>query len=213
MATPRYGLPFIWVTWITGLLSGDKHCAFAPWYRAHYKYEKRDDPTFDSAAWSATHNEMVQQRKTQLEAEGWSVTLENQNAFKLQGRTALLSGKQDLIATRNGDTRVIDCKSGKKRDSDWWQVLLYILALRRLRPDLKAISGEVCYSDGPVLIQPEDLTPKREEQIFATLRLVGGDERPAHVPSKFECSFCDVAECTERWKAPAREPETVAAEF
>lgn len=213
MAETRYGLPFIWVTWITGLLSGDKHCAFAPWYRAHFKYQKREDPTFDSAAWSATHNAMVQQRKTQLEAEGWSVTLENQNAFKLQGRTALLSGKQDLIATRSGDTRVIDCKSGKQRDSDWWQVLTYILALRRLRPDLKAISGEVCYTDGPVLVQPEDLTPIREEQIFATLRLVGGDDRPRHVPSRFECSFCDVAECTERWTAPEHETEAVAADF
>jgi hypothetical protein len=213
MATPRYGSCWIWPTWITGLLSGDKQCHFAAWYRSHYKYDKRQDSTFDSAAWTAQHNALVISRKDELEADGWTVTLEGQNDFKLKGKSAVLSGKPDIIATRNGQTLVVDCKTGKKRNSDWFQVLLYILALRRLRPELKAIGGEVCYSDGPVPVHPEDLTPEREEQIFAMLRLVGGDERPAHVPSKFECSFCDVAECTERWTAPDKEPETVAAEF
>src|SRR5206468_35641 len=34
-------VPFIWVTWISSLLSGDNHCEWAAWFRAHFEHEKR----------------------------------------------------------------------------------------------------------------------------------------------------------------------------
>ena len=187
--------PFIWPTWITGLLAGDKQCRWAAWYRAHYRYEKRPDQNFDSAAWTASHNALVQRRKAALEADGWRVTLEGQNDFKLVGRTAVLSGKPDLLAFKDGQALVSDEKTGKKKNADFWQVLIYMLALPRKRSDLVRLRGEVVYSDDLVVpVAPEELTPQRSEQIFAMLRLVGGDEPPERVPSENECSFCDIAD-------------------
>jgi hypothetical protein len=35
MTAPRDG-SYIWVTWITGLMSADKQCEWAAWFRAHF---------------------------------------------------------------------------------------------------------------------------------------------------------------------------------
>jgi hypothetical protein len=207
--TRRQGLPFVWPTWLTGLLSGDKQCTWASWYRAHFKYEKRPDESFDFAAWSAAHQRLVNKRHAELEADGWTVTVEGQNDFRLKGQTALLSGKPDLVAVRGGEKKVIDCKTGKPRKSDWWQVLIYMTAIPRSRQDLSGLAGEVCYEDRRIDIQPEELTGERQDAIFALLRRLGSDERPRHVPSRFECQFCDVADCTERY-AGDTEPQAVA---
>jgi hypothetical protein len=211
--TPRHGLPFIWPTWVTGLLSGDKHCAWSAWYRAHFRYEKRPDDSFDFAAWSADHNALVLRRKSELEAGGWSVSIEAQNDFRWKGQTAIVSGKPDLISTRGTDVLVSDCKTGRGRHSDWWQVLLYMAALRKVRPALPPARGEVVYPDQTILIAAEELTPDREAQLFAMFRSVAGDAAPARVPSAHECRFCDIADCPDRFvEAAEGAAETQAAE-
>lgn len=211
--TRRHGGNYCWVTWLTGLLAGDKHCLFAAWYRAHFKYEKRRDDNFDSAAWSAAHNALVLKRKAELEADGWTVTVEGQNDFKLKGKAALLAGKPDLIAVRKGEALVVDCKTGRPRNSDFWQVLLYLLALRFTRPGLPPVSGEVCYPDSPLTVVRDDLTPAREGQIYALLRDVGSDDRPETTPSKHECSFCDIADCADRFVEADEQPTAETVNF
>lgn len=181
--TKRHGLPYVWPTWVTGLLSGDKQCTFALWYRAHFKYEKRRDDSFDSAAWSAGHQQLLLRRVKELSADGWTCRVEGQNDFKLKGRTALLSGKPDILALRDGEVLVVDCKTGKPRNSDFWQVLVYMVAVPRTVPFKEPVTrfrGEVCYPHGSVVIDPEELTPEREEAIFAMLRTAGQIGR-AHV--------------------------------
>jgi hypothetical protein len=212
--TKRFGLPYVWPTWLTGLLSGDKQCTWALWYRAHFKYEKRRDDSFDSAAWSAGHQSLLLRRVKELSAEGWTCRVESQNDFKLKGRTALLSGKPDILAERNGEWLVVDCKTGRARNSDFFQVLLYMLAVPRSVAGIGRLRGEVCYPDRSVDVAPEALTPLHEESIFAMLRVAGQDEAPEHVPSANECRFCDVADCRERFKEAAEEqPVAVSAEF
>jgi hypothetical protein len=202
--TQRFGKPYVWVTWITGPLSGDKQCQWAPWFKARYKYGKRPDPTFNSAVWTAEHNALVARRKAELAAEGFIITIESQNEIKLHGKTTLLAGKPDLVAVRGLEWRVIDCKTGKPRLSDFWQVLIYMLTLPKTRllwtPD-RVVYGEVCYPSHQVAIGPEALTAERSEQIYAQLRILGSDVRPAKTPSRQECQFCDIGEqdCPERW--------------
>lgn len=214
MSAPRRnGLPFVWVTWITGLLSGDKQCVWASWYRANFRYAKRPDPTFDSAAWTTDHNALVHRGRAELSAEGWSIAVEGQNDLKLKGQTAVLAGKPDLVASRGEGVLVSDAKTGKQRASDWWQALIYMLTLPRVRPLLAAperIAGEVVYGNIVVPVAARDLTPERKEQIFTLLRVMGGPEEPARTPSVNECRFCDVDECPERIEA-APEPEMAAA--
>lgn len=215
MSAPRrYGLPFVWVTWITGLLSGDKQCVWAAWYRANFRYPKRPDPTFDSAAWTSDHNALVHRRRDELAADGWAIAVEGQNDIKFKGQTAVLAGKPDLVASRGDDVLISDAKTGKQRASDWWQALIYMLALPRVRPLLASpehLAGEVVYGNVVVPVAARDLTSERREQIFALLRVMGADAEPPRTPSANECRFCDIADCPDRIDA-APEPEMAAAQ-
>lgn len=197
----RHGRPFVWVTWLTGLLSGDKHCQWATWYRAHFRFAKRPDTSFDLAAWTTDHNALVYRRRTELEAERWTCTVEGQNDLKLAGKTALLSGKPDLIATRGIQVRVSDAKTGTPRASDFWQVLIYQLAIPLMRPAFArpdGIEGEVVYPTTILPVSPRDLTPDRRDAIFALMRTMGDEAEPPRTPSAHECKWCDVLACPDR---------------
>jgi len=260
MAIPRSS-PYIWVTWITGLLSGDRHCLWSAWYRAHFKEYERKPTGFDLAAWTATHAEMVRTRGQALREAGCEVFVEGQNKFALKGRAATLGGVPDLVAvcgpvagpgdpgrpavehtggegwpaavhTGGGggpaatgraipgagppatshaipggepagpDALVIDCKSGRQRNSDYFQVLTYMLVLPLTHPACRGrrIAGEIQYRDTSVRIEPEKLTDDLKRLIRTTIEQVAGAEEPPRVPSAGECRFCDlcIGDCPDR---------------
>lgn len=228
--TNRPGLPYIWPTWITGFLAGEAHCRFRPWFQAHFRYDKREDTTFDMDAWKAQHAAAVRERVAQLEADGWTVKIEDQNKFTIKGHSALLGGKPDIVAERPVEitvnnlskpgnkrekrttmlTRTVDAKTGKPKGADWWQVLLYMLAARLLDKSQqpRVLEGEVFYPEAaPRIIKPEELTPKNEQAIYDTIAWVAGPETPATTPSAFECSRCDILACRDRVTAEAEATE------
>ena len=128
MTVPR-GSSYIWVTWITGLLAADKQCELSAWFRAHFSGFEKMPTDFNLAAWKAAHGEMVRARAAALKAEGYTVFVEDQNKVTLKGRAATLGGVPDLVAVRGAEALVVDCKSGKQRDSDSFQVLTYMRVL------------------------------------------------------------------------------------
>lgn len=210
MAIPREH-PYIWVTWITGLLAGDRSCLWSAWYRAHFKDYERMPTGIDLATWTAVHGEMVRTRAEALRAAGHEVYVEDQNKFSLKGRAATLGGKPDLVAIEaageggKADTRralVVDCKSGKQRNSDYFQVLTYMLVLPHTHPACRGIpvAGELQYRETSVSIDPGKLTPHVRQLIRATIEQVGGEGEPVRVPSAAECRFCDlcVGDCPDR---------------
>lgn len=218
MATPRGGKPYCWVTWVSGVLAGDKQCQWAPWFRSHFRFQKKDDGSFDRASWTADHIALVSLRAEELRRDGWTVSLENENSFRLHGQTVTLSGKPDILARRCGEALVVDAKTGKQRHSDWWQVLLYLMALPKCFDDLRGITlrGEVCYRTQRIVVQPEELNADRLAQMFVVLRSVGAEERPDKTPSPYECSACDIsaADCPERFhRNDLATDAAVAAEF
>src|SRR3977135_4475098 len=119
--TPRAGKPYCWVSWVRKVLAGEGQCQYQPWLKAHFRYDKRLDTNFNLAAWTRDHTVLVEARATELRADGWTVTLEAENAFKLHGNTAILSGQPDLIAVRDDAALVVDGKTGQQRHSDFWQ--------------------------------------------------------------------------------------------
>jgi hypothetical protein len=226
VATPRNS-SYIWVTWITGLLSGDRHCLWSAWYRAHFKGYERRPTSFDLAAWTATHAEMVRARAEALRADGYQVYVEDQNKFTLRGRAATLGGVPDLVAVRETssggrEALVVDCKSGRQRNSDFFQVLTYMLVLPLTHPALTGVgpsgvgpsgsagpsgvagssgagpagqivlSGELQYRDMSIAIPAVKLTDDLRRQIRTMIETIGGGEEPARVPSVSECRFCDL---------------------
>ena len=209
MAEKRQGKPYVWVTWITKLLGGQQQCTWASWFKARFKYEKLEEGSFDSAAWSARHAELVRRRAAELADDGWAVTLENENGFKLEGTSGVLSGKPDIVARRDAAVRVIDCKTGRQQDADWWQVLIYLFALPIVRKDLitagAQLEGEVCYQSGPLPVTTEELAERRHD-LIRQIKEVTGSGEPRKTPSVSECRYCNIgpADCEAR---VSEEPE------
>jgi CRISPR/Cas system-associated exonuclease Cas4 (RecB family) len=201
MDTPRKR-PYIWVSWLTKLLSGEDKCWWRAWYKAHYKYEKLADDA-DRAdffrEWTAKHDAITQRRAAELKKDGWVTRCEEDAEFKLNGASADVAGKPDLVGLRDGEALVIDAKSGRRRASDHWQVLIYMFALPISWLKGVTIRGEVEYQDGTVLVRALD-RPEREA-IIQAIKTIGGPDEPARVPSTMECKYCDVAACPDRRQA------------
>lgn len=205
MSVPRKGLAYIWATWLAQLLGG-KSCVWRVWFMAHFKYEKVvEEEAFDLVAWNREHNKLMRERKAELEEVGWTVSVEDENSFKLEGTSAVLAGKPDLVATMPGRVLVIDGKTGRERDSDIWQVLIYLFALPKSRPDLKGeLEGEVQYKHGDkrLTVSSAELTPQRMDDMVKLIKTIGGPTPPAKAPSRDECRRCNIGakDCPERFK-------------
>jgi hypothetical protein len=202
--TRRQGGPYVYVTWITKLLAGGDRCTWAAWFKASFKHDKRPDASFNLAAWTTEHNLMVTLRAKLLREAGWSVSVEDENAFRLHGKSCVLAGKPDIIATRGDELLVVDVKTGKPRDSDWWQILVYLFALPLVQAVPARLRGEVVYKTHAIDVSHEELSGERRDQIVALLRTIAGTP-PEKAPSARECGFCDIsdADCADRVTAAA----------
>lgn len=204
--------PYCWVTWLTPLLSGENHCEYSTWFRAHYSGYEKVERSFDQAKWTSEHNAMVHVRAQELRDAGYEVYVEKQNSFALHGQNVAftLGGSADIVAIRHraddvrviNDALVIDCKSGQQKDKDIWQVLLYMLCLPQSVPHCKGLTfrGEVEYRGNRIAIAPGRLTADVKQMIRSTIERLASSETPRKVPSTFECKFCDItkADCNER---------------
>lgn len=218
MTTTARRSPYIWTTWLTGLLSTDDSCRWAGWFKAHFTFTKVERPDTALTKWKAEHGDMVSARAAQLVADGWTVTIEDQNKFTLRGKTATLSGKPDILATKAGELRVVDCKSGSRKDKDFWQVAIYLVMLPLTHPALvfdRRLVGELVYRDQVITIQPEEMTPDVKARITAQILESGGLLPPAKVPSERECGFCDIgtADCDARLELTAAAAATTTDLF
>ena len=111
----RRDFPYIWVTWLPKLLAGENSCEWAVWFKAHYQNWDRPPSDFNQSEWMLRHTALLNEQKEQWQDHGYTVTVENQNVYRLRGRTALLVIKPDLIADRGEDVQVIDVKTGREQ--------------------------------------------------------------------------------------------------
>jgi hypothetical protein len=190
----KSGKPYVWVTWITPYLAGIDRCAWKPWAKARYRYDKTSSD-FDFAAWTKQHDAMVQRRKVSLEGDGYVTRVET--PFQLEGARATLSGKTDLVGLKGNVGRVIDAKTGRATDKDHWQVLVYLFALPLTWLKDHVLTGEVEYESGLVPVLSVS-TRERDARIAEVMKMVGGDVEPERTPSESECRYCDIAACPDR---------------
>lgn len=200
-ATRRAGKPYIYATWVAKLLGGHQ-CLWSAWFRAHFKHQKFEESAADLVKWNRDHTKLMAARQRALEAEGWTCVVEDDNSFKLEGQTAVVAGKPDLIAFKGDEVRIVDGKTGRERDSDLWQVLLYLWAFQKVRPDLadKTLSGEVCYRADIVTLTPDDIAGEKLDRMLQVIKVVGGDDAPPKKPTRAECRMCTIGprDCPER---------------
>lgn len=217
MATRKTGKAYVWVTWLTSLLGG-KQCVWSAWFRANFKYEKFEEEAFDLAQWNRDHSRLMRDRRAELEADGWTVTVENQNEFKLEFDTAVLAGKPDIIAKKQGRVLIIDGKTGRERDSDLWQVMVYLRAYQKTHPNMtESLEGEVQYKRGGqrVSVTLDELTPQRRDDVVTMMATLGSPNPPPKTPSRDECRRCSVGfgDCPERVGPKTQQAVVTAAEF
>jgi len=194
--------PFIWVSWLSKLMAGEKQCEWASWFRSHYIWQKLPSG-LDVAKWTADHAQLVRARKAVLEAEGFTVYAEDQNSFTLQGKAGIeVAGKHDLVALRGSEAYVEDCKTGTPRHSDQFQVLVYMLALPHANGPWKGrkLDGRIVYGSRVVDVPSSRIDAELRKLFRKTVLTIGGPESPTKVPSWGECRYCDIskADCPER---------------
>ena len=117
MARTRDTGPYIWVTWVSKLMTGDASCEWAAWFKAQHEGNSwtRMPSDFDQVAWLTAHTDLLNSISHDREANGYSVSVEGQNSMTLQGRSAALAGKPDLISRKGDIVTVIDAKTGQVR--------------------------------------------------------------------------------------------------
>ena len=206
--------PYIWVTWLTKLLSGESMCEWSSWFRAHNKDYDKLPMEFDVATWTIDHRELVNARREQLLDDGYTVHVEDENAFRRIGQTGIVvSGKPDILAIKDNLGVIEDCKTGRPRTSDQLQVLVYMLLLpiRNPRCENISLSGRVVYKTNGVDIPAAGLDEKFRERFVEMVRKVGGDKPLPKSATWSECRWCDIgpADCLYRVSEP---PESAEAE-
>jgi hypothetical protein len=197
--------PYFWVTWLTPLLSGEDNCEWKIWMKGHYQdipQRERDD-AFDAAKWKEDHTAYLTSLRDEYAPKSKTMLVEGQTDWKLDGKTATVAGKMDIVTLR--PNLVVDAKTGKPKDSHIAQVKIYLLALslNAVRAATGKFSGVLRYKSGKTIDVPR-IEPEFKERFFDLVRRLAGDEM-APTPSANECRFCDNAVCE------ARVSETVAA--
>ncbi|KKL92458.1 hypothetical protein LCGC14_1884450, partial [marine sediment metagenome] len=112
------------------------------------------------------------------------------------------AGKPDLVGLNESEALIVEVKSGKQRESDAWQVLIYWFALKIdwLKDTGLTIKGEVAYKGG-VTRKVEALSPLKSKAIADLLKVVTGDDEPPTTPGKWDCEYCEIIGCTARFQA------------
>ena len=133
MAQLRATGPYIWVTWLPRLLSGESSCEWAAWFKAQHEGSSwaKAPSDFDQAGWLMDHTALLNEQREVWEKQGCSVLTEAQNSFTLRGSSASLAGKPDLVAQRRDGVAIIDAKSGRPSPHHAIQVMIYMYALPR----------------------------------------------------------------------------------
>lgn len=199
---------WIWPSWLVGLLSGEDHCKFSGWVKANFQYTKRPEDPEDQARlreYNANHERALQAEAERLTAEGYTVSLEDANAFAVRGSRATIAGKVDLIAVKDGQGELVDIKTGRPWQKHLWQVGLYLAFGVERIPGLSkyagALRGRVHYPGRQdELLSAADAERMREPIVKLVLDLAASTP-PVAAPSAKECNFCPVAMCPYRYKA------------
>lgn len=199
----RGGLPWIYATWLAKLLGGDQ-CVRRVWFLSRFKHCKLPDRNAEQLAeWNREHNQMMRERRRLLEENGWDVQTEVD--ITMYGKSAIIAGKQDLVATQPGRILIVDGKTGKRRDADFYQVLIYLWA-RLHRPHVDPtertkLAGEVFYKQGrSVDVRIADVD-HHESALIQMVQVIATPTEPAPNPSRHECGRCTIRpeDCPKRY--------------
>ena len=189
--------PYIWVTWLAKIMSGDITCQWQGWFLTQNKLTKKQPNNFDLADWKINHTKMLTELKEKLIKDKYMPILEKPIKYNIPNSDAVICGKPDCVIENKDTVIVYDCKTGKERDSDQVQIKLYMYLLSKGEFSEKKIKGVVLYKDKEIEIK--DLPENFEENFnFFVERLISAE--PSTKNPGGDCRFCDIIkdDCPER---------------
>ena len=209
--------PYIWVTWLPRLLTGENSREWPVWFKAHHRNSTRTPSDFNQAEWLLNHTEFLNRRVANWEAGGFNLDTEGQNSFQLRVSSATVAGRPDLIAHRDSDAVIVDVKTGHQSGSHVVQVMIYLYAVPNALEQYRTlkIRGQVTYEDHTVRVPPESVDGRFIQNLSALIRRLAHERRAKRVPSQQECRFCDIsaADCPERVDENLPAEEGTTADF
>ena len=107
-----------------------------------------------------------------LEDDDYTVRVEKEDRFRLDGARATVGGQPDLVVKKDIDVTFIDVKTGTPRQWDIIHVMLYMCGLGRYVTAWGDITlkGRVIYSDHVVDIPAYAISPEFIEQLGSLIR-------------------------------------------
>ena len=149
MPAAQRNFPYIWATWLPRLLTGERSCEWAIWFKARHQGWNRKPSDFKQADWLARHTALLNEHRDRWIQSGYDVRVENQNAFQLRGHSAILAGKPDLLVLNKNRILVIDFKTGQELPWHKFQVMTYMYAMPKALPEYRhfKFAGEIVYNN------------------------------------------------------------------
>ena len=189
--------PYIWVTWLAKIMSGDVSCHWQGWFPSHNQLTEKETSDFDMAGWSIDHTKMLTELKEKLTEEGYNPIIEYPIKYKIPGSHIEIAGKSDCIIEEKDKIIIYDCKTGKESAVHQVQVMLYIYLLSKSKFSKKQIRGIIKYKDKEIEIS--QLSENFEESFNFFINILSSVKPPTKNPGD-DCRFCNITknDCPER---------------
>jgi hypothetical protein len=204
MTRPRDGL-YIWVTWLSKLMSGEVQCHWGAWFKTHYTDYRTQPIDAQLASWTVEHNQYLTELINERQALGEITYKEDQNKFRVKRASGLvIAGKPDLISYNKatGQYTVYDVKTGNQRQSDIIQVMLYCYCLPYASPIYKGkmLDGCVVYKTDRIEVPSKMVDDAFTKKAVYFLNILEFPNAPDKCPSSVECEYCDLGavDCPEK---------------
>ena len=207
MTTPRTNT-YLYVTWISRYLTGDKSCFWACWFKGNFQGYEKMPSDFDSARWNMEHTDLLNELVAELEEQGCELFIERQNSFRVESSRsgAVIGGKPDLIAVfPDGRTVLYDAKTGHESASHVVQVQLYMYLLPRsnlMRWRNTTFEGAVVYPNGhQVNVPAASIDDAFVARLTDFMQKMTSDMPSRRVASESECGYCELTggDCPDRF--------------
>ena len=194
MPAAQREFPYIWTTWLPRLLTGENSCEWAIWFKAHHQNWDKPPSDFNQAEWLARHTKLLNEQRDLWIQRGYETRIEDQNAFRLRGRSATLAGKPDLLVLNKDHVLITDVKTGQERPWHRYRIMIYMYALPRARPEFRdaRIAGEIVYPNRTQRVPQGGIDEGFVRDLGLLIRRIAAPEPPHRVPGAADCRFCDI---------------------
>ena len=108
MTTPRSS-PYMYATWPTKYLAGDKSCLWACWFKTHYQGHEKAPSDFNLVRWQAEHTVLLNALIDELEGQDCEVFIEHPK---------LVQGREPEVRTHGERQARPDSEVSGRQDRD-----------------------------------------------------------------------------------------------